>query len=173
MDFTLPGLECLEPVFGLVLDCPALDSLHASRGKLSGTTPLRPSRQIRAGGPGNWGAAARAEVPSMKLSAVSESGSKGRERECRCRTESSLPGLTLSTMDKGMDVNVHGFGPGQIPLQRAPGGQFRIWGTGRRDAVAPGRSEIGVPRLFYSSIHRSFCLLHRLDLMREKHSLLK
>jgi len=108
-----------------------------------------------------------------KLSAVSESGSKGRERECRCRTESSLPGLTLLGVDKGMDVNGHGFGPGPIPLQLAPAVRFRIWRSGDRDAFGLARSQIGVPRLFYSSLHRSFCLLNQLDVMREKHSLLK
>jgi hypothetical protein len=104
----------------------------------------------------------------MKLSAVSESGSKGRERECRCRTEPGLFGWKPPGMEKDVDVNVHGFGPSQIPVQLALEGRFRIQRDGDRDAFGLGRSEIGVPRLFYSSLHRSFCLLHQLDVMREK-----
>jgi len=89
----------------------------------------------------------------MKLSAASESESRSREhRECRCRTHPGLPGLTLRGVDKGMDVNVHGFGPRQIPVQPAPVVRFRIWRSGDRDAFGLARSEIGVPRLFYSCL---------------------
>src|SRR3972149_11661854 len=76
-----------------------------------------------------------------------------------CRVEVDLIGAGVGSADEGLDVNVHGFGPGPISVQLAPEGRFRIWGSGDRSAASLARGEIGVklesPTVLFL-LHRSF-----------------
>ena len=65
-----------------------------------------------------------------------------------CRVEFDLIGAGAGGVDEGLDINVHAFALGQIPLQLAPKSPFRIWQSGDGAAAGLARSEIGVPDCF-------------------------
>ena len=58
-----------------------------------------------------------------------------------CGAKFDLLGADAGGVDEGLDVNVHGFGPGPISVQLAPAGRFRIWRSGDGSAAGLASSE--------------------------------